>query len=220
MRDDTELIAAVLSGDRSAFGTLAQRHKSAVYGLALSFVKDFDTAYGTPFEPLALLRMARLYNPRRHHEQALHYSHRLIDREPRFTAIAEGEIGVSYYLKEDFPAVIEHFERAVRFLEAQSPRYLRAFGENLFDERLVRFGKLEDDRQPSLEQNHTWLAGLHAKNGDLEKARQHLHAAIDYLGCRELEKMRPVLVRELLHRVDSHFSELADEPEVRQLRNG
>ena len=177
-------------------------------------------AEGTPFEPLALLRMTRLYTPRRRHDQALPYYRRLIDREPRFTAIAELEIGVSYYLKEDFLAAIEHLERAVHFLEAQAPTYLGALGKKLWGKRLVRFEEQEDDRQPALEQNHTWLAGLHAKNGDLEKARQHLRTAVAYLDSRELEKTRPVLVRELLHRVDSHFPELADEPEIQKLRNG
>lgn len=175
-------------------------------------------AEGTPFEPLALLRMARLYNPRRRHEQALHYLQRLIDLESPWTAIARREMGVSFYLKEDYQTAIEHFEEAIRFVEAQSPKYLYEFGHNLFGERLCRFGDQKDDRLTNLLQDHTWLAGLHAKNTDLEAARRHLQIALEYLDHKDLKQIRLLMLQDLLRQIDHNFPELADEPEIQALR--
>ena len=175
-------------------------------------------AEGTPFEPVALLRMARLYTPRRLHEQALPYLQRLIDLESPWTAVARSEMGVSFWLKEEYQTAIEHIEEAIHFLEAQPPKYLREFGHNLFGERLCRFPDQKDDRLGSLLQSHTWLAGLHAKNDDLETARRHLRTAIDYLDREELSPIRPLMAQDLLNQVDRNFPELADEPEIQALR--
>jgi RNA polymerase sigma factor (sigma-70 family) len=41
---DTELITHTLSGDRNAFGVLVERYRDMVYGVAYSYVGDFDTA--------------------------------------------------------------------------------------------------------------------------------------------------------------------------------
>lgn len=42
--DDAAIIGRCLSGDREAFGELVRRYEHAVYGLALSQVRDFDVA--------------------------------------------------------------------------------------------------------------------------------------------------------------------------------
>ena len=176
-------------------------------------------AEGTPFEPVALLRMARLYTPRRRHEQALPYLQRLIDLETPWTAVARSEMGISFCLKEEYQAAIEQFEEGIRFLEAQPPKYLREFGRSLFGERLRRYDlDLKDDRLTSLLQDHTWLAGLHARNGDPEAASLHLRTALDYLDREELSPIRPRMARSILTRIDHTFPELADEPEIQTLR--
>ena len=175
-------------------------------------------AEGTPFEPRALLRMARLYCPRRRHEQALHYYRRLIDLEPGWTRWARCEMGVSFYLKGDIPTAIEQFEAAIRFLEAQPPKYLRALNQDTLGERFRRFSEKEDERLIGLLQDHTWLAGLHARNGNLEAARRHLQTSLDYLEREEMESIRPAMVQGLLRHFDHNFPELADEPEIQALR--
>ena len=176
-------------------------------------------AEGTPFEPLALLRMARLYCPRRKHDQALHYYQRLMDLEPGWTRWAHREMSHSFYQKGDIPVAIEQCEESIRFLEAQPPRYLSALNRDLFDERLYRYGgEKEDERLIGLFQDHTWLARLHAQNGDLEEARQHLRKAVDYLKHEEMKSIRPAQVGDLLRQIDNDFPELADEPEIQALR--
>ena len=42
--DDTDLVTRCLQGDTSAFGDLVRRYEHAVYGLALSFARDFAEA--------------------------------------------------------------------------------------------------------------------------------------------------------------------------------
>jgi len=176
-------------------------------------------AEGTPFEPVALLRMARLYTPRRRHEQAVPYLQRLIALESPWTAVARSEMGISFYLNEEYQAAIEQFEEGIRFLEAQPPKYLREFGRSLFGERLCRYSSdLKDDRLTSLLQGHTWLAGMHAKNGDPEAASQHLRTALGYLDREELSPIRPPMAQGLLSRIDHSLPELAEVPEIQSLR--
>src|SRR4029079_3312293 len=41
---DSQLVLRARGGDRSAFATLVERYRNAVYGLAFHFVGDFETA--------------------------------------------------------------------------------------------------------------------------------------------------------------------------------
>lgn len=63
-------------------------------------------AQGGPFEPWALLRLARLHNARGHRQEAKHYYQRLIEQEPLYTGIACQELAVSHYFGGDLPAAI------------------------------------------------------------------------------------------------------------------
>jgi len=125
--------------------------------------------------------------------------------------------GRTEYGKE-LQAAVEQFEEGIRCLEAKPPKYLREFGRSLFGERLCRFPDQQDDRLANMLQNHTWLAGLHAKDGDLEAARHHLRTAIDYLDRKDLKQIRPLMLQDLLRQIDRNFPELADEPEIQSLR--
>ena len=58
MIDDERLVEACLEGDARAFAVLVGRYRYPVYGLCLSYIRDFDAAEDAAQEALAALRRA------------------------------------------------------------------------------------------------------------------------------------------------------------------
>jgi RNA polymerase sigma factor (sigma-70 family) len=67
LQNETQLVSAVLAGDRSAFDVLIRRDKNLVYGMALSMIDLFDDAESAAQEAFvqAYLTMDRLEDPER-----------------------------------------------------------------------------------------------------------------------------------------------------------
>lgn len=65
MSSDAELISEVLQGHTEAFGPIVARYQRGVYGLALGYLKDFDTAYDAAQEVFlhAFLKLDQLETP-------------------------------------------------------------------------------------------------------------------------------------------------------------
>ena len=175
---------------------------------------NLQLARDTPFEALALLRLARVYNARGRHEVAVEHYDRLVELEPRYGGEVYRDLGVSYYLRGDLSAAISHFEEGIRFLESQED----LDEVSLPDARYMEFWEGTAQRQVALCQEHFWLAGLRMKNGDAEQARQHLAIAADLLGGEELAAEHHILIGEILQLVEEQFHELAAEAVVQHLR--
>ena len=62
MKSDLELVCDTLDGHKEAFGILVTRYRDCVYGLALSFLGDFEAAYDISQEVFlrAFLNLNRL----------------------------------------------------------------------------------------------------------------------------------------------------------------
>lgn len=62
---DIHLVRRCLEGDRESFGTLVSKYQNAAYGLAISYVKDFDTAQDVAQEAFirVYLRLSNLKDP-------------------------------------------------------------------------------------------------------------------------------------------------------------
>lgn len=62
MKNDVEIVARVLQGETDVFESIVSRYKGCVYGLALTFLKDFDAAHDVAQEVFlrAFLNLDRL----------------------------------------------------------------------------------------------------------------------------------------------------------------
>ena len=201
-----------LAEHRSALGTFKE---------ILAEHEDLlQRARGSKFEGWVLLRLAHVYFPRGRHGEAMECFQELIEVEPRFTGVACRGMGMSCFLQGDIPAAIDHFERGIRFLEGQPSGFIEEHTRDLMGERYEQFWAGVDQRLVSLQQDHVWLAGLHMKNQDPARAREHLQQALDLLDCRAIGPARPALVSDLLSQVDSTFPELAEEAAVQALDRG
>ena len=210
-REPENLLARIrLAQHRSVFGRFEE---------ILAEHEDLlQQARGGKFEGWVLLRLAHVYAPRRRHQEAMECFRELIEVESRFTGMACRGMGVSCFLQGDIPGAIQHFERGIRFLEGQPPGFMEEHTRDLMGERYEEFWSGVDQRLVSLEQDHSWLAGLYMKNQDPERAREHLQQALDLLEREEVGPARQILVKGLLRQVESTFPELAGEAGVQALQ--
>ena len=176
-----------------------------------------ERASGKPIEPWALLRMARVYTPRRRHDQALGYYRRLIELEPKLAGIAYLEMGVSHYLQEDWEGGIDCLRHSVSALGSLQPNELQHLTRKAFGETYSRFAERLDETLSWQIAAHTWLAGLYGKLARRDDARAHLTKASERLTKAPSEPVRRRLTQDLVRRIRDQFKELADEEIIRKL---
>ncbi|MEW6756523.1 MAG: sigma-70 family RNA polymerase sigma factor, partial [Candidatus Latescibacterota bacterium] len=219
-----ELLDQVLA--RQPGNLLVRLRRAAVHSLSASPEEVFaegraavEAARGTPFEGLALLELGRAYGTRGRHGEAQQTYAELLRTCPDMACVVHSELGVLQALRGD-AAAIRHFEEAVAATTPQSMEALQRHTRELFGPLYATFWSTVDGLAVRQCQNHAWLAGLHARLGDIPRAREHLRAAVAFLEHEEVGAARPLLRRELVARLGAMFPELAAEPEVRALERG
>jgi RNA polymerase sigma factor (sigma-70 family) len=194
---------------------------NSVSGIFEDIVREhedlLERASGKPIEPWVLLRMARVYAPRRRHEQALEYYRRLIELEPKLAGIACLEMGISHYLQEDWEGGIDCLHRSMSALDSLQPNELQHLTRKVFGEAYSRFAERFDETLSWRICAHTWLAGLYGKLARHDDARTHLSKASELLTEAPSEPVRRRLTQDLVFRVRNQFKELADEEVIRKL---
>ena len=206
-RDPDNMVARLYLAElRASTGKLAELVEEQEQNLA--------DARGGPFEPWALLRMARIYGPRRRRAEAARYYEELIEKEPRYAGLAHSELGIGAFLDGDLAQAREHYETA---LAAHQSSELAEYARQVLGERLWRFTGGHDPRHALLFQDQVRLAGVCAKSGDTEAARQHLREATARLQGPDLATEKGKLARDAVAMVEANFAELAGVPEMRQL---
>ena len=180
--------------------------------------ENLRLAEGGPYEPWALLRLARVYAPRRRHAEALKRYRRLIELEPRLAGFACIEMAISYYLNGDLQGGIASLKEAVRVLEKQDRNALPQYSKSVFGQAYWEFWAHGDGRLFTLHQAHAYLAGFYMKAGEPKPARTHLQRALEILTREKSALPRRRFVEEVPRNTEALFSELAGEPAIRQLR--
>lgn len=177
-----------------------------------------EDARGGPYEAWAQLELARRHMARGQGEQALALYRELVPQHPWMACVLHSELGVAHALSGNGAAAIESFERAVAATTPTAMAVLQERTRQLLGPAYGAYWSTVDTLPVRQCQNHAWLAGLTARGGDMAAARRHLAAAVAYLRSEAMGPAREVLRKEFVNRMEQMFPELADEPEVRQLR--
>jgi len=175
-------------------------------------------AHGGPYEAVAELELARRHLTRNMGTQALKIYQGLHKKHAWLACVLHSEMGVAYAMTEDGAKAIKHFERAVELTTPEAMATLQETSERLIGPDYWAFWSNVDNIPVRQCQNHAWLAGLWSMCGQMDKARQHLLASLQYLHHDDVGAAVDVLKGQFVQQMEQMFPALAIEPEVQELR--
>ena len=177
-----------------------------------------EVARGGPFEAVAQLELARRFLARGKGDRALRLYADLEPKHEWLACVLHSEQGVAHAMLGDGMAALGHFERAVALTTPEVMATLQEVSVQLMGDAYWAFFSTVDNLPVRQCQNHAWLAGLRAASGDMEAAREHVRAAVEFLNQDDVGPARTMLRREFVNRMEQMFPELAKEDEVQALR--
>ena len=211
--------------EREPDNTLARLRRVALHSMRAPEEEVFaeqqriaEQSRGGPFEAVSQLEVARRYLTRMQPEKALPLYLRLEKAYPWLQCVLHSEMGVAKAMSNDCMGALDHFKRAVKLTTPEAMAQLQETSRQLMGEAYWTYWQTVDNVPVRQCQNHAWLAGIQARAGDMKQARHQLKLSLDFLADDEVGPARPRLRREFVRQMEQMFPELANEPEVAQLR--
>lgn len=177
-----------------------------------------EAARGGPYEAVAELELARRHLELEQGAQALALYEELLPRHPWLACVLHSEMGVACAMTRQVRQAVTHFETAVDLTTDAAMAQLQEQSEQLLGLAYWAFWRTVDNQASRQCQNHAWLAGLHAVNGDRSRSQRHLAEALAHLRSDELGLAAPVLKRQFVAQMETVFPSVAADPQVQALR--
>lgn len=194
------------------------------------FQENLQRIEGKPIASLLLFDFGELYLNNNHFEQARDLFLRARDQAPLFAGMVSVGIGITYAIEgiterneTKTEQALETIGQGVAALEALPATAMTDWISRHISMNTVytAYFKNVDLRLGLLCLGHFWIAAIRQLDGETDRAGRHLNAIVTCISTPESIPSRYIIdntVKVQLKLVDGHFSFLADQPAIAELR--